>query len=565
MKRKNGRAKIAIIIVLVLCVVAAAVTIPLVLTRKADTTTTEKQQTYTVATGDITNEISAAGNLALSTTEDVAFEMAGTVLEVLVKAGDTVTKGQVLATLDTTDLQKSLKTLQKSIVTAERNVTAKETALANAQRNVTTQQRTIADKQLAVTSANLTLQSAMFDLDNITLVAEAKAKVDAAQFDLKVIQHMGDRWINVIDLMGWSTGMNWAKQVLADAQKEYNDILTKNSLKVTDDIAFKITQAQFNIDKATLALQTALVAVSDAEYAVIQAQASVTNAQYDVDDANSALQDAKDNLTEAQNKSAVVTAPFDGFVPTVSTKGGDEVMKGTVAMKVADPNQFEVVMSVSEDDISNISVGGKAYVTVDSLDITLPATVTEIAPTATISSGVVNYSVTVQVQSLADYFAELKASFQNRASSNTDTDNSKMPSFSGNATMPGGMSGVMPGLNLQNIKLRQGLTVTVELIISQATDVLVVPYTAVTSLGPKKYVEVVKDDGTTEKIEVTTGVTDYTSYEIKSGLTEGDVIVIPATTKISSVSDAFRSGFQQGGFFMQSGTPPSGGASPGGQ
>jgi multidrug efflux pump subunit AcrA (membrane-fusion protein) len=565
MKRKNGRAKIVVIIVTLLCVVAAAVTVPLVLTRKTDTSTTAKVQTYTVATGDITNEISAAGNLALSTTEDVAFEMAGTVLEVAVKAGDTVTKGQVLATLDTSDLEKSLKTLQKNIVTAERNVTAKETALANAQRNVIVQERTIADKQMAVTSANLTLQSTVIDLNNITLVAEAKAKVEGAEFDLKVIQYMGAKWMNVIDLMSWSAAMNWAKQVLADAQKELNDILALNSLKVTDDIAFKITQAQFNIDKATLALQEARVAVSDAEYTVTQAQAAVTNAQYDVDDADSALQDAKDNLAETQDQSAVIIAPFDGFVPSVNVKGGDEVMKGTVAMKVADPNRFEVVMSVSEDDISNISVGGKAYVTVDSLDITLPATVTEIAPTATISSGVVNYSVTVQVQSLADYIADLKASFQNRASSDTDTKNSSLPAFSGNTTAPGGMSGMTPVMNLANIKLRQGLTVTAELIISQATGVLVVPYTAVTAMGPMKYVEIAKDDGTTEKVEVTTGITDYTSYEIKSGLTAGEKIVIPSTAKTSATSTTSGNQFRQSGFFMEGGAPPSGATAPGGQ
>ena len=67
-------------------------------------------QPATVQRGDITIDITAAGNLALSRTEDLAVDLfygqsgasgtKGTIGEVLVEEGDSVTEGQVLVTID---------------------------------------------------------------------------------------------------------------------------------------------------------------------------------------------------------------------------------------------------------------------------------------------------------------------------------------------------------------------------------------------------------------------------------------------------------------------------------
>ena len=94
-------------------------------------------------------------------------------------------------------------------------------------------------------------------------------------------------------------------------------------------------------------------------------------------------------------------APFDGIVTKVNVAGGDQVYKGAVIVEVADPNQFEASILVSEMNISQVKVGGTATVTADAISgVTWSANVTQIAPTATISSGVVNYAVEVQVGSI---------------------------------------------------------------------------------------------------------------------------------------------------------------------
>ncbi|GAI95589.1 unnamed protein product, partial [marine sediment metagenome] len=52
-------------------------------------------------------------------------------------------------------------------------------------------------------------------------------------------------------------------------------------------------------------------------------------------------------------------------------------------------------------DILQVELGGEAWVQVDAMQgLSLPAEVTHISPTATIQSGVVNYKVKVEVESL---------------------------------------------------------------------------------------------------------------------------------------------------------------------
>jgi hypothetical protein len=208
-------------------------------------------------------------------------------------------------------------------------------------------------------------------------------------------------------------------------------------------------------------------------------------------------------------------------------KGGDEVLKGAVAMQLADPDKFETDILVSEMDISQVELGGDAEVEVDALSgLILPAKVTHIAPTATISSGVVNYKVTVELQSIPTAMPQL-------------------PVTSDNATMmpPTGMQGTTAGMGTAtgqlmaavpiDIQLRQGLTVTISLIVTQESDVLLVPNTAITTRGGQSYVQVVLSDDTTEERVINTGATDYVNTEVTEGLSEGEQVLVTkgATTQ----------------------------------
>src|SRR5512136_242321 len=70
---------------------------------------TTKTVTATVKTGNISVSITGTGNLDYSTTDEMAFEVPGYVESVSVKAGDTVTKDQEIAKVDTTEWETTVK------------------------------------------------------------------------------------------------------------------------------------------------------------------------------------------------------------------------------------------------------------------------------------------------------------------------------------------------------------------------------------------------------------------------------------------------------------------------
>jgi macrolide-specific efflux system membrane fusion protein len=117
-----------------------------------DSPSTTKTTIATARKGTISAEVTGTGNLALSHTEDLAFEIAGTVEAVLVEAGESVTEGQELARLDTSVWDDQIKSLEQAMVTAQRYLTAKESSLIMAQRQVTS-------KELAVRAAELDLET----------------------------------------------------------------------------------------------------------------------------------------------------------------------------------------------------------------------------------------------------------------------------------------------------------------------------------------------------------------------------------------------------------------------
>ena len=389
--------------------------------------------TYTVARGNLTVDVSASGNLAFAAEEDLAFEMAGTVQDIFVSEGQSVTTDMVVATLDTSDWEKQLRSHEMSLLSARLSLRQAEVALDQAKRT---------------TSTSIT-----------------------------------------------------------------GDVVIRGCCD-DDEIAMKEMQLELAVMK---------------------------------------LEDAQTTLDEHLALSPQVVAPFDGFITKVNVEGGDEVMKGTVAMTVTDPNRFEVDILVSENDIGQIREGMQAEVTVDVLSITLPAEVTFIAPTATVSSGVVNYKVTIRVATLEEYSAQLQQQMSatrqqmeragQESASGEMSEQLKQAIESGDITeeeaaalMERMQSGAGPQASagtlqppsvaslLEGIQLRDGLSVTVTLIVADKSGVLLVPNSAISTAGGRSLVTVIASDGSEEERQITTGVSNWQFTEVTNGVTEGEVI-----------------------------------------
>ena len=85
----------------------------------------------------------------------------------------------------------------------------------------------------------------------------------------------------------------------------------------------------------------------------------------------------------------------------------------------------------------------------------------------------------------------------------------------------------------EDFQLREGLTVTVTILVDARTDVLLVPSNAIIRRGTEVYIQVVKGDATEERA-VETGISDWQYTEVISGLSEGERVVVPKNTSATT-------------------------------
>ncbi len=106
---------------------------------------------------------------------------------------------------------------------------------------------------------------------------------------------------------------------------------------------------------------------------------------------------------------------------------------------------------------------------------------------------------------------------------------------------------------LEAIQLREGLTVTVSIIVQQSNDVLLVPNQTITLDGKNTLVQVIEDGATVER-PIITGLSDWQYTEVIEGLTEGEHVIVPQTTTTTTTTPTTGGGqrmplFPGGGMF----------------
>jgi RND family efflux transporter MFP subunit len=320
------------------------------------------------------------------------------------------------------------------------------------------------------------------------------------------------------DIQDRTTALALAQAQLATDQKTLNDLQnpTADSIAVAQG---KVNDAQTALDKLN----------HPTEVDIALAQAQVTNAQdaltklknptaVDIELAKQQVADAQKTLDTLQNPTAdqitvaqsrvtlaeatlgqmKITAPFTGTVTNVQTLVGDIVSTGNAAFRIDDLSKEFVDVQVSEVDISQIKVGQKAALTFDAIaGKTYNGVVSKVVLAGSVSQGVVNYPVTIQI---------------------TDADASVLP----------------------------GMTASVTIIVAQHDNVLLVPNRAIHTSGGQRTVTVLFQ-GQQISVPVTVGLIG-TSYTEVSGtsLKEGDEVVITVSTA-SSTSSSGATRFQGGG------------------
>ena len=233
---------------------------------------------------------------------------------------------------------------------------------------------------------------------------------------------------------------------------------------------------------------TSREALEDAQDAFAAAKASVAELKSSIRQTQIAI-----NTAEADLGYTRITAPMDGTVVAIPVEEGQTVNANQTTptiVQVADLSTMLNKMQIAEGDVNKVKAGMKlSFTTLSQPDNVREATLESIDPGLTTMS-------------------------QGSYTTSTDTTSSAIYYYA---------RSLVP--NEDNV-LHIGMTTENTIIINQAEKVLAVPKLAVKQRGGKQYVRVLGENNQPQEKEITTGLSDNMNTEVKSGLGEGENVII---------------------------------------
>ena len=370
-------------------------------------------QLVTVVPGDLIISVSGSGSIVVSDEARLTFGSDGKIDKIYVDEGDEVSKGDILAKLDTDYL---------------------ELALTQAQVALAGQEIAVSQAEVNVTKAEIALEKAE------------------------------DSWLDT------KSAGSKVKRL-----KKYLEWVLENDSEDTEEIkairaSLQVAWARFLI-VASNSVDAREVTVKEREIEL--AEQSVEQMKHSLQQFQQALEQAQKDLSEA-----TITAPLDGMVVSVDADEGDSVSAAMTIVHLIDLTSMELSAEVDEIDVADVRSGQRAVIEVDALPaLQLEGKVISISLLPETQAGIVVYKVKIDLDVPPDS------------------------------------------------ELRVGMSATVDIIIDERTNVLLVPNRAIRQDSPGNQVVKVKVDEEVEERKVTIGISDGLRTEIMSGLEEGEVVV----------------------------------------
>jgi len=209
---------------------------------------------------------------------------------------------------------------------------------------------------------------------------------------------------------------------------------------------------------------------------LLQAKNNYENAK--LEGIKSEIEEKKLNY-EAANENyekTLIKAPFDGEVTDIGVYEGDSVGSSTLIISLKNWDKMYVDIDVDEVDIRKVAPGQEATVKFDAYpELTLPAQVSEISPTATPEGAVTVIEVTLELNELDE-------------------------------------------------RIKSGFSAEAEIIVGKAENVLIIPIEAVVENQGKNFVSIITE-GQQKPVFVRLGISNEEYVEVVYGLSEGQEIV----------------------------------------
>ena len=501
---KNNWKKITAVV----CVAAVAAAVLLPKTSKKDVQASTQYVEAALERRDITNTFSGSGTISAANTYTVKSLVKGTVLTADFEVGDTIEKGTVLYTIDSSDVATSVEKAQLALEQAQRSYD--DAADAQYIRSV-----------IGGTVASIKVKAGDYVTagQEIATVRDDSSLLLTLEFPAADASHFAVGQTAQVILNGTFETLSGTVQAVAgtDTISSGNLLVRTVTIAVPNNGSLTTAQAASASINGVSALasarfdyqhqQTVTATTSGTVSAVCVKEGTAVAAntaivQLSGTELSKQAQSAVDNLlnaqlsmsdTEKQMENYTITSPISGTVIQKNVKAGDTVGTDTTASEtlctIYDLSYLEMTLNVDELEILSIKEGQTVTITADAIsDRTFTGVVTSVSAAGTTTGGTTTYPVTIRIDDTGD---------------------------------------LLPGMNA-----------TAEIEVSSAENALTIPngavvrgnYVLVTKDSPSA-VNAVQDmtapDGYVY-VKITTGTSDNDSIEVTGGLQEGDTIAYDA-------------------------------------
>jgi HlyD family secretion protein len=316
--------------------------------------------TLNAALADFENLVTASGTLVPAKRANLAFKAQGLVEEILVKPGDVITRGAVLARLNTSEAAAAAAEARANVRQLQAGATKEELAISQA--NLDT-----AKAQLAKVRSNATPED----------VQIAQASMERAAANLRDAQSQYDRIKDdpQVGMYPQSQVLHLATQEYKIAEARYRQVVkgaTPEDIRVAEA---SVVVAQTNLDRVKSGARSEEIAAAQAR----------------LDQASSAL------------STLTLLAPFDGTVAAVNMREGEVVTPGMTVITLGDLTNLRLETDdLSETNIARVKIGHAADITFEALPgQPFKGKVTFIAPISSAKQGGTNYTIYIELDQIA--------------------------------------------------------------------------------------------------------------------------------------------------------------------
>jgi HlyD family secretion protein len=437
--------------------------------------------------------INESGTVELRDQQILKSPVEGAVEQVFVKTGNQVENGEQLIVLRNPDSQKNLEQKYSEIRANELNLERNQQKVTEAETKVQAARQAlqiIISRREMFEGTRLASQKRTIEKQELALersrqkVQEAQANLDAEQQELEQLQQLLEKgFIPGNDLQIQEANVRNAEAQLRDAQLQVNqDRLDLENQQLEQQNIAQELRDKFVEDETQ---------ERSAKEALQQAQAELKQAQLDVKTLTLEIErqklDAQD--TEEKLQQSILSSPIDGIVLDVAVKAGDGINRSDPLLTLGDPSQELIKLQLSTLNAAKVKPNQEARITV-------------IGPDAKPFQGFVK-------------------SLSPLAGAGTTNNNSE--SSSGQATVA-----AIVQLNNPTGTLIPGAQVSVEIILDQRQNVLVLNTEAIQRQEKSPFVWIRDPQGNAQKKPVTLGLEGLVTIEVKSGLNKGEQVLLPS-------------------------------------